>query len=178
MRILKSLILAGCFAATFAGAAASPDLGLSLSMDMAGGGPDHFSSIELFKALFGAKINGETAKLDARFGLNTVSTFFHVSDFAVPDAFDLVQQHNMTLPDNPSPPPEKTHALASALYRAGLVAGKFRPVAMLDHMLSAPVREQLEGDIDKRFGLQARNEYYAVLTKLMSDLHAATAGAT
>lgn len=177
MRTLKCLIAVGCFAAALARAAAAPDLALSVSMNIAGGGPDHFSSVALFKALFGAKLNAETSKLDGRFGLNTVSTFFHVSDFAVPDAMNIVQQRNMPLPDNPAPPPEKTKALAAALYHAGLVSGKFQAVAMLDNMLSASVRMQLEGDIDKRFGLPARNEYYAVLTQIMNDLHSVTAGA-
>lgn len=152
------------------------NLALSVSMNLAGGGPDKFTTNKLMGALFGSRKVAELAKLRKQFGLGALSTFFHVSDFAVPDAMALVQKNDMTLPDDPVPPPDNTKALAAALYRAGASGGKFSADAMLDNLLSRPVRDQLVADIDKKFGAPSRAQYHAVLTQLGSDLHFATAG--
>jgi hypothetical protein len=160
-----------------AGAASAANLALSVSMNLAGGGPDKFSTDKLIGALFGKQKAAELAKLRRQLGSATVSTFFAVSDFAVPDAMSLVQKNNMTLPDDPVPAPDNTKALTAALYRAGSSGGTFSVDAMLDNMLSQPVRDQLVADIDKKFGVHGRASYYAVLTQLGSDLHSATSGA-
>jgi hypothetical protein len=154
------------------------NLALAVSMNIAGGGPDTFSTNKLMSALFGHDKTHELAMLRKKFGLKNMTTFFHVSDFAVPDAMNLVQKNNMTLPDDPVPPPEKTKALAAALYRASLDSnGKAHGDTLIINLVSRPVRDQLVGDIDKKFSSGDRQQYFAVLTQLANDLHFATAGA-
>ncbi|HXP92840.1 MAG TPA: hypothetical protein VN905_05170 [Candidatus Binatia bacterium] len=161
-----------------AASAGTPNLALSVSMNLAGGGPDKFSTNRLMSGLFGHQKVAELASLRKKFGLSSMSSFFHVSDFAVPDAMKIVQQKNMTLPDDPSPPPENTKALAAALYRTSLnSSGKVQAETLLDNLLSRPVRDQLITDIDAKFGAGARTSYFAVLTQLVSDLHSVGAGA-
>ena len=154
------------------------NLALAVSMNIAGGGPDKFSTNKLMSALFGHDKVHELSMLRKKFGLTRMSTFFHVSDYAVPDAMNLVQKNNMTLPDDPVPPPEKTKALAAALYRASLdSSGKAQGDTLIINLVSRPVRDQLVGDIDKKFSPGERKDYFAVLTQVTNDLHSATAGA-
>lgn len=152
-------------------------MALSVSMDLAGGGPDKFTTNKLIAGLFGQQKVAELAALRKKFGLGATTTFFHVSDYAVPDAMGLIQNSDMTMPDNPSPPPGKTKLLAAALYKASISGGKVRPDALFDTLLSQPLRVQLIGHIDAKFGAPARATYYAVLTQVLTDLHSAAAGA-
>jgi len=74
-----------------AASAGTPNLALSVSMNLAGGGPDKFSTNRLMSGLFGHQKVAELASLRKKFGLSSMSSFFHVSDFAVPDAMKIVQ---------------------------------------------------------------------------------------
>jgi hypothetical protein len=147
------------------------NLALSVSMNLAGGGPDKFTTNKLMTVLFGSKQTHELAALRKAFGLSTVATFFKVSDFAVPDAMALIQKSDMQLPDNPVPPPDKPKLLAAALYKASLRGGKPNAEALFDALLSQPLRVTLVKDIDAKFGDRARAQYDEVLSRVLTDLH-------
>jgi hypothetical protein len=175
---VKALCIAALLLLTAAPVAAAPNLALSLSMDMAGGGPGGFTTNRLINVLFGDRHVAELGRLQRRFGFAHVASFIHVSDFVVPNAMAIVQSKGMTLPDDPSPSPRDTTALAGALYRAGLDAsGSFRAQTMLDALLSAPVRVAVVRDVEAKFGRAARENYFTVLTRVMDDLGARQAGA-
>jgi hypothetical protein len=175
---MQKVFLAVVLVAVMAAPVRAANLALAVSMNLAGGGPDKFSTNKLINALFGHQKVGELSVLRKKFGLKNTATFFRVSDFAVPDAMNLVQKNNMDLPDDPVPPPGKTKALAAALYRASLdSSGKAHGDTLIINLVSRPVRDQLVGDIDKKFNEGDRKEYFAVLTQVTSDLHFATAGA-
>lgn|GEM_PF-2504709 len=155
-----------------AATARGADLALSLSIDIAGGGPEKFATEKLVGVLFGGRKDLEVGRLRKTFGEADVASFFQVSDYAVPDAMKIVQDKNMALPDDPSPSPENGKALAGALYQAALDKdGHAHAETLLDHLLSRPVRDQLVADIDRKFGSEQRRRYFAVLTELTEDLH-------
>ena len=60
-------------------------------MNLAGGGPDKFTTNQLINTLFGSAHFAELGALRKKFGLSNVTTFFHVSDYAVPDAMGLIK---------------------------------------------------------------------------------------
>lgn len=168
--VLAVTLIAVASAPSGSAAAATPDLALAISMDLAGGGPDRFSTMKLVGALFGTRSKAEIGKIRSRFGAGEATLFFTVGDYAVPRAMELVQDANMTIPDNPSPQPSDTRALAAALYRAGATAaGRFDADRFFSTVLSPSIYGHLRQDITAKFpGGMA--EFRTVLTAMMADL--------
>jgi len=151
----------------------APDLPLTLSMIVAGGGPAHFKSTTLVGALAGAKTKAEVGKLNKQFGAIKVASFLTVFDFVVSDSLKIVTAKKVTLPKQPKPDPKNGKALAAALYGAGVVDGRYNVEIMLDKLVSHPIHVQVMDDIDAKYGRNADANYHVVLTQAMLDLKAA-----
>jgi hypothetical protein len=149
----------------------APDLALSLSMDMAGGGPDRFTADALIKALFAPRHADEMGALRRRFGLAEMQRFYRVGGYAVPHAMTLVEESNVPVPDNPSPPPSDAPALSAALYHAGVGPdGRFDVTYMLEKLASQSIALRVDRDVTARFGAEATKTYHEVLASVFADL--------
>jgi hypothetical protein len=156
-------------AAVYSGA---PDLPLTLSVILAGGGPGDFKSTTLVGALAGANAKAEVAKLTKLFGQENVKSFLTVFEFVVADSLKIVTAKNLPLPDEPKPDPTDGKALATALYGGGVTNGRYNAEIMLDRLVSHPIHVQVMDDIDAKYGRSADANYHVVLTQAMLDLKA------
>ncbi|HEY0395239.1 MAG TPA: hypothetical protein VGD01_12155 [Candidatus Elarobacter sp.] len=151
----------------------APDLPLTLSMIVAGGGPAHFKTTTLLGVLAGPKTSAEVAKLTKQFGAKNVTSFVTVFDFVVADSLKIVTAKKVALPKQPQPSPKDGKALAAALYTAGVADGRYNVEIMLDKLVSHPIHVQVMDDIDAKYGRNADANYHVVLTQAMLDLKAA-----
>ena len=148
----------------------SPNLPLTVSMVVAGGGPSSFDSVKLVGVLAGDKTQAEVASLTQKFGADNVKSFLTVFNFVVDDALKYVTAAKISLP-GPSPDPKDGKALAAALYKQGVTpAGHFDVEYMLDGLVSHDIHVNVMDDIDAKYGQQADGNYHAVLTQAMMDL--------
>lgn len=153
--------------------AGAPDLPLTLSTIVAGGGPAHFKSTTLVGVLAGAQTKAEVAKLTKQFGEKKLTSFLTVFDFVVADSLKIVTEKKIPLPKQPQPDPKDGKALAAALYTAGVADGRYNVEIMLDKLVSHPIHVQVMNDIDAKYGRDADANYHIVLTQAMLDLKAA-----
>ena len=148
----------------------APALPVTLSMIVAGGGPDKFSALTLVKTLAGDKTDAEVASLKQKFGDEKVGNFLKVFDFVVSDSLYIVGEDKVALPKTPDPDPKDGKALAAALWGAGQTGNGFNVEVMLDRAVSHPIHDQVMTAIDKKFGIAADADYHAVLDQAMRDL--------
>lgn len=154
--------------------AGAPQLPLTLSMVVAGGGPSSFDSTKLVGTLAGSLTDAEVKSLTAKYGADNVKSFLDVFTFVVNDALKIVTEKKVALPSTPDPAPTDGKALSAALYTAGVGAdGKFDVEFMLDKLVSHPIHAQIMDDIDAKYGRKADANYHVVLTQAMGDLKAA-----
>lgn len=151
----------------------APDLPLTLSMIVAGGGPAHFTSTALVGTLAGSSTKAEVAKLTKQFGAKKLQSFLTVFDFVVADSLKIVTAKKVPLPKEPLPDPKDGKALAAALYSAGVEDGRYNVEIMLDKLVSHPIHVQVMDDIDAKYGRNADANYHVILTQAMLDLKAA-----
>jgi hypothetical protein len=151
----------------------APDLPLTLSLVLAGGGPTDFDSVKLLGVLAGAQTKAEVVKLTKQFGAENVKSFLEVFNFVVNDSLVIVKNKAIKLPSTPDPSPSDGKALATALYKAGVTNGSYNVEYMLDKLVSHPIHIQVMDDIDAKYGAKADGNYHAVLTQAMLDLKAA-----
>ena len=170
--ILVSFTTAPADAIIYTGA---PDLPLLSATVAAGGGPQHFSSLTLLKALAGPAAGEETRKLTTQFGKREVETSLAVFDFAVADALRVATAEHITLP-KPNPSPSDARQLALALYQAGLTGNGHWDVGyMLEHAMSHPIHHVIMTDMDAKFGAENNGRFHVVLAQMMDDLSMAYA---
>lgn len=150
-----------------------PDLPLTLSMIVAGGGPKNFQTVTLLKVLTGNLFDAEVAKLTKQYGQDQVGQFLKTFDFVVNDSLRIVTMKKVALPNAPSPDPSNGPALAAALWKAGQSGEGFNVEVMLDRLVSHPIHLQVMKDIDAKYGLGVDAQYHAILTTAMKDLAAA-----
>jgi len=152
----------------------SPNLPLTLSMIVAGGGPANFDSTKLVGTLAGPLAPAEVQSLTAKFGAANVASFLTVFNFVISDSLRLVTAAKVPLPSTPVPDPMNGKALSAALYTAGITpAGHYDVEYMLDDLVTHPIHVQVMNDIDAKYGGPADGNYHAVLTQAMNDLKAA-----
>jgi hypothetical protein len=169
-------VLAGLLATTLrapAGAiiyTGTPNLALTTSMVVAGGGPGKFSSMQLFKVLTGSLSDAEATKLTKQFGAADVKNTFAVFDFTVNDVVRIATEKHIALPA-PVPAPTDGKALAVALYGAGITTtGRWDVGYMLEHLISHPLHHAVMHDIDAKFGAYDNARFHIVLAQMMDDL--------
>jgi hypothetical protein len=148
----------------------APDLQLTLSMIVAGGGPKSFQTATLIKVLTGKLFDAEVAKLTKQYGKDQVGQFLKTFDFVVSDSLKIVAEKKVALPDSPSPDPSDGAALAAALWSAGQSGEGFNVEVLLDRLVSHPIHLQVMKDIDAKYGLGVDAQYHAILTTAMKDL--------
>ncbi|GAC1307594.1 MAG: hypothetical protein NVS2B3_02480 [Vulcanimicrobiaceae bacterium] len=175
-RIVAVALICGSFvAATHARADAilfegAPNLALTSALVAAGGGPEHFSSMKLFKTVTGSLAGPEAEKLTKQFGSADVANTFAVFDFAIDDVIRVATAKHIALPP-PSPDPADAKALAVALYRAGTTEkGTWDVGYMLEHLITHPIHHVIMHDIDAKFGAANNGSFHMVLTQMMDDL--------
>ena len=151
----------------------APDLPLTLSMVIAGGGPAHFSSVTLVKGLTGPLFGAELAKLTKQYGKNKVGNFVTVFNYVVSDSLRIVTMKHVALPKSPSPDPANGKALAAALWHAGQTGSGFSVEVMLDKLVSHPIHVTVMDDIDRKYGIAQDAQYHAILNTAMHDLASA-----
>jgi hypothetical protein len=151
----------------------APDLALTLSMIVAGGGPAHFKTTTLVGTLAGAQAKAEVAKLTKQFGAKKLQSFLTVFDFVVADSLKIVTAKKIPLPKQPNPNPKDGKALSAALYTAGVAGGGYNVEVMLDKLVSHPIHVQVMDDIDAKYGRLADANYHVILTQAVLDLKAA-----
>lgn len=149
---------------------AAPDLPLTLSMILAGGGPEHFATVPLVTVLAGAKTSAEIAVLKKKFGDQAVAAFVTILPFAVDDSLRIVKQRGIALPSAPHPNPQNGEALAGALWAAGQTGHSFNVEVMFDRTLSHDIHIQVMRDIDAKYGIAQDADLHAVLNQAMHDL--------
>lgn len=148
----------------------APNLPVTVSMVVAGGGPKAFDSAKLVGVLAGDKAQAEVASLTGKFGADNIKSFLTVFNFVVNDALKYVTDAKIALPA-PAPDPSDGKALAAALYKLGVnPGGQFNVEYMLDGLVSHPIHVKVMDDIDAKFGSTADANYHAVLTQAMLDL--------
>jgi hypothetical protein len=176
--IVAGLILAGGGAlaqstARFGGSVYSgaPDLPLTLSMVMAGGGPSNFHTTTLVGVLAGKDADAEVAKLTKQYGEENVKAYLTTFDFVVNDALKRATEAGVKFPSAPSPDPKDGKALTVALYKAGIDPSTgFNVEYMLDHLVSHPIHDQVMDDIDAKYGKTADGIYHSVTLVVFQDL--------
>jgi hypothetical protein len=154
----------------------APQLPLTLSVVVAGGGPSAFDSAKLVGVLAGSLTKAEVDKLTNEFGSANVGSFLKTFNFVINDSLKIVTAAKVALPDTPAPTPTDGKALSAALYKAGVLpSGKFDIEYMLDHLVSHKIHVQVMDDIDanKDLGPAADANYHKVLTQAMLDLKGA-----
>ncbi|MGH7728682.1 MAG: hypothetical protein ACREM2_07830 [Vulcanimicrobiaceae bacterium] len=152
----------------------APNLPVTLSMIVAGGGPSDFNSAKLVGVLAGADTSAEVAKLTKQFGGANVTSFLTVFNFVVNDSLAKVTAAKVPLPSQPDPSPTDGKALSGALYNLGtLPSGGWDVEYMLDHLVTHPIHVAVMNDIDAKYGRKADANYHAVLTQAMQDLKSA-----
>jgi hypothetical protein len=152
----------------------NPNLPLTLSVIVAGGGPSSFDSAKLVGALAGPLAPTEVKSLTAQFGADNVTSFLTVFNFVISDSLRLVTAANVPLPSTPVPDPANGKALSAALYTAGVTpSGRFDVEYMLDDLVTHPIHVQVMNDIDAKYGQPADANYHAVLTQAILDLKTA-----
>jgi hypothetical protein len=154
----------------------APNLQLTLSVVIAGGGPAHFQAATLVGALAGPMTNAEVAKLTQQYGAANVRSFLATFTFAIDDVLRLARQLRVPLPKQPSPDPRNGGKLSAALVQAGTMPnGRYDVGYMIDRMISHDLHALLMRDIndDPAFGPRANANFHIILTQAVLDLKAA-----
>ncbi len=151
-----------------------PDLGLTLAVIEAGGGPEHFDSVRLFRVLGGANARSEAAKLQHEYGKARMAAFEQTFTFAMRDTVKVFSLNHIALPSQPSVSPHDGRAMAVDVYRDGVMpTGKFDCGYMMEHMMTHPVHMILMHDINdaRDQGPSHNANFHIILTRLIADLH-------
>jgi hypothetical protein len=154
----------------------APNLPLTLSVVIAGGGPAHFQAATLVGVLAGPLTSAEVAKLTRQYGAANVQSFLATFTFAIDDTLRLAKQLNVTLPTQPNPDPRSGGKLSAALVAAGTMPnGRYDVGYMIDHMISHDLHALLMRDINDNpaFGPKANANFHIILTQAVLDLKAA-----
>ncbi len=150
-----------------------PNLPLTVSMVVAGGGPSKFETTTLVKSLAGDLTAAELKSLTDKYGAEKIGQFVKTFDFVVADALKIVTEAKIALPA-PQADAKDGKGLSAALYTAGVTKdGNFDVEFMLDNLVSHPIHTKIMDDIDAKYGRTADQDYHIILTQAMKDLKAA-----
>lgn len=152
----------------------SPNLALTASVVVAGGGAQTFDAGKLLDALTagGPIAQTEMNALRKKFGADNVASFTKAFDFVIDDALAQMSKSGMALP-SAALPDAANGKLAAALSAAGMTPrGSFDVEYLLDTLVTHPIHVQIMNDIDAspEFGPLADANYHAVLAQLFADV--------
>lgn len=151
----------------------TPDLGLTLAMVQAGGGPQHFDSLRLFRVMAGSRAQRESASLDRMYGKAKMAAFMQTFNYAVKDLLTIFAINHIALPDRPRISPHDGVRIAEAIYRDGIMpGGKYDCGYMMEHLMKHPVHIVLMHDINNARGHGPRHNanFHIILTQMIADL--------
>ena len=134
-----------------------PNLPLTVSLVVAGGGPGKFETTTLVKSLAGDLTEAEVKSLTAKYGAEKIGQFVKTFEFVVADTLKIVTAAKIELP---AP-------------QADAKDGNFDVEFMLDNLVSHPIHTKIMDDIDAKYGRTADQDYHIILTQTMKDLKAA-----
>lgn len=152
----------------------TPDLGLTLAMVEAGGGPKRFDSVRLLRVIGGPQAQSEFAKLQREYGKAKMAAFEQTFTFAVRDTSTVFALNHITLPSQPRISPHDGRRMAIEIYRDGIMpTGKFDCGYMMEHMITHGVHIVVMHDVDVARGQgPAHNaNFHIIFTRLIADLH-------
>jgi len=150
-----------------------PNLPLTVSMVVAGGGPGKFETTTLVKSLAGDLTAAELKSLTDKYGAEKIGQFVKTFDFVVADTLKIVSAAKIELPA-PQADAKDGKGLSAALYTVGVTKdGNFDVEFMLDNLVSHPIHTKIMDDIDAKYGRTADQDYHMILTQAMKDLKAA-----
>jgi hypothetical protein len=150
-----------------------PDLGLTLAVVQAGGGPRRFNSARLFTVLAGDKAKRESQNLQHLYGKAKMAAFMETFNFAVTDLVSLFKMNGVALPNAPRLSPRNGRALTVAIYHAGIMpTGKWDCGYMMERLMTHPVHIALMHDINvaRGHGPQHDANFHIILTRMIVDL--------
>lgn len=150
-----------------------PDLGLTLAIVQAGGGPTHFESGRLFQTLAGAHAKEEAAKLDKLYGKARMAAFMQTFTYSVRDLVALFKLNRIALPDRPSVSPSNGRDMTVAIYHSGIMpTGKYDCGYMMEHLMTHPIHIVLMHDINvaRGHGPIHNANFHIILTRMVADL--------
>ena len=125
-----------------------PNLPLTVSLVVAGGGPGKFETTTLVKSPAGHLTEAELKSLTAKYGAEKIGQFVKTFEFVVADTLKIVTAAKIELP---AP-------------QADAKDGNFDVEFMLDNLVSHPIA---------KYGRTADQDYHIILTQTMKDLKAA-----
>ncbi len=152
----------------------TPDLGLTLAMVEAGGGPAHFDSKRLLRVLGGPKAQRELQKLQREYGKARMAAFEQTFTFAVRDTGTVLALNHITMPSQPRISPRDGRTLALDIYRDGVMpTGKFDCGYMMEHMITHRVHIVVMHDVNvaRGQGPSHNANFHIILTRMIADLH-------
>lgn len=150
-----------------------PDLGLTLAMVQAGGGPKRFDSGRLFRIIAGPYARHEAVKLEHLYGKARMAAFMQTFTYAVHDLLALFAINHIVLPNRPRIAPTDGPRLATAIYHDGIMpTGKYDCGYLMEHLMTHPVHIVLMHDINVAHGHgPAHNaNFHLILTRMVADL--------
>ena len=149
----------------------APNLALTVSVMQAGGGPQHFRTMTLFRALAGPLAGAERFRLRMMFGNRSVASFEQVFDFMVSDLVSSSKRERVVFPAVPAPDPRDAKALAAALLAGATVSpGTYSVNVLLDRLLSHSLHLRISADIARRYGAASEENYRRVLLQALLDM--------
>jgi hypothetical protein len=150
-----------------------PDLGLTSTLIVAGGGSGHFDAAKLFRVLAGPNSKPERTRLDHKYGKAKVDAFLQTFTFAMIDLVQLFRDNHIALPDRPRIAPSDGRAMSIAVYRDGIMSnGKYDCGYMMEHLMTHPIHIVLMHDIDNQPGHGPKHNanFHTMLTQVVMDL--------
>jgi hypothetical protein len=146
-----------------------PALAVTAALVKAGGGADNFDFPKALVVMLGQDtVNKEVAKLNKQYGEQEVKTFLSGMTFAVQDALKRATEQGIKLP---APAGLSGAELAGGLVQLGTAPdGTFWSGYMFDHTISHGLHNQVMGDIEAKFGMQADATTHKILNQAMFDV--------
>jgi len=149
----------------------APNVALTVAVIDAGGGTQHYDTVQLFGRLAGRLAGPELTRLRFQYGKRNVASFLSVFDFAVKDIVLGFRDRHVNMDIAPLPDPRDGRALSAALVtQASRADGTLDVDTMLDRLLAPAGRERVRNDIDKSFGTEADRNFRAILLQSLQDM--------
>lgn len=146
-----------------------PALDVTSSLIAAGGGAGSFSMVRAFSSMIGApQLQTELASLRQKYNSDDVDTFVSIFDFAMNDAWKRLGENNVKVSTSGS---MQGRDLAQAVVNAGTTdSGNFYSGYLFDKLLTMRVNNQLNSDIDAKFGVLPNTSFHTIAAAFFVDV--------
>lgn len=146
-----------------------PALDVTSSFIAAGGGAGSFSMVRAFSSMIGApQLQSEISNLKQKFNPDDVDAFVSIFDYAMNDAWKRLGDNNVKVSTSGS---IQGRELAQALVSAGTTdSGNFYSGYLFDKLLSMRVNNQLNSDIDTKFGVLPNTTFHTIASAFFVDV--------